>query len=301
MTDKTDVLKKIYYDRAGFGSIRTTYQDARKKDKTITMDDVRDFFKDFVEKKKQQRGFNSFIAPHHKYEYQADLFFINDVPNQEYKVGLLMIDVFSKYMTVIPIKTKGGVDVAEGIIEGFEKMGGPPKILYTDDEKALSAVAMKKYFEENDIKHIITRSHAHIAERAIRTFKDSLYKRIDHAKDDKTQWVDLVFEILLTYNNKLVHSTTGMTPDDARKKKNELDVWTNTFIKSRQNRRYPNLEKGDKVKILRKKGITEKERTSVWSENSYEVEDIFESKGQTFYKISNGMDHTRHELLKVIK
>ena len=193
-----------------------------------------------------------------------------------------MIDAFSKYMTVIPIKTKGGVDVGEGIIEGFEKMGGPPKILYTDDEKALSAVAMKKYFEENDIKHIITRSHAHIAERAIRTFKDSLYKRIDHAKDDNTQWVDLVFEILLTYNNKLVHSTIGMTPDDARKKKNELDVWTNTFINSKQNRKYPNLEKGDKVKILRKKGITEKERTRVWSENAYEVENIFESRGQTF-------------------
>ena len=92
-----------------------------------------------------------------------------------------------------------------------------------------------------------------------------------------------MFEILLTYNNKLVHSTIGMTPDDARKKKNELDVWTNTFINSKQNRKYPNLEKGDKVKILRKKGITEKERTSVWSDNAYEVEDVFESKGQTFY------------------
>ena len=79
----------------------------------------------------------------------------------------------------------------------------------------------------------------------------------------------------------------------------DLDVWTNTFIKSRQNRKYPELTKGDKVKILRKKGITEKERTSVWSDNAYEVEDIFESKGQTFYKVSNGKDHTRHELLKV--
>ena len=128
-----------------------------------------------------------------------------------------------------------------------------------------------------------------------------MYKRIDHAKDNKIQWVDLVFEILLTYNNKLVHRTTGMTPYNARKEENELNVWMNTVINSSRNRRYPNLEKGDKVKILRKKGIAEKERTSVWSENSFEVEDIFESKGQTFYKVSNGMDHTRHELLKVIK
>ena len=299
MTDKTDVLKKVYFDRSGFGSIKRTYEEAKAKDNTITMMDVKTFFEDYVEKKKQQKGFNSFIAPYHKYEYQVDLFFINDLPNQRYKVGLLMIDVFSKYMAVVPIKTKGEGDVAAGIIEGFVKMGGTPEILYTDDESALSTDAMKKYLKDNDIKHIITRSHANIAERAIRTFKDSLYKRIDHAKDDKIQWVDLVFEILLTYNNKLVHRTTGMTPDDARKKKNELDVWVNTVINSNNTRTYPNLEKGDKVKILRKKGINEKERTSVWSENAYEVEDIFESKGQTFYKVSNGKDHTRHELLKV--
>ena len=299
MTTKTDVLKKIYFDKAGFGSMKTTYQDAKAKDKSITVNDVKKFFDEYVEQKKQQRGYNTFISPRHTYEYQVDLFFINDLLNQKYKVGLLMIDAFSKYMTVIPIKTKGEGDVAAGIIEGFVKMGGSPEILYTDDESALSTDAMKKYLKDNDIKHIITRSHAHIAERAIRTFKDSLYKRIDHAKDDEKQWVDLVFEILLTYNNKLVHSTTGMTPDDARKKKNELDVWTNTFINSKQNRKYPNLEKGDKVKILRKKGITEKERSSVWSDNAYEVEDVFESKGQTFYKVSNGKDHTRHELLKV--
>ena len=107
------------------------------------------------------------------------------------------------------------------------------------------------------------------------------------------------FEILLTYNNKLVHRTTGLVPSEARKEENELKVWANTVTNSKQNRRYPNLEKGDKVKVLRKKEIAEKERTSVWSDNAYEVEEIFESKGQTFYKVSNGKDHTRHELLKV--
>ena len=87
-----------------------------------------------------------------------------------------MIDAFSKYMTAIPIKTKGEGDVASSIIEGFVKMGGPPEILYTDDENALSTGAMKKYFKDNDIKHIVTRSHANIAERAIITFNYSLYK-----------------------------------------------------------------------------------------------------------------------------
>ena len=299
MTSKTDVLKKIYFDRSGFGSVQTTYKDAKEKDKSITMNDVKDFFEELVERKKQLKGFNSFIAPHHNYEYQADLFFINDLPNQDFKLGMIMIDAFSKYMTVIPMKSKAEGNIASAILEGFQKMDGHPKILYTDDEPALSTVAMKNYFKEKNITHIVTRSHANVAERAIRTFKDSLYKRVENAKDDKVQWVDFVFEIVLTYNNKLVHSTTGMTPDDARKKKNELDVWINTVRNSTFTRKYPNLEKGDKVKILRKKKVGEKERTSVWSDISYEVEDVFESHGQTFYKVSNGRDHSRHELLKV--
>ena len=82
MVDKTDLLKKIYFNKAGFGSIKTTYDDAKKKNKSITRDDVKDFFKEYVEQKKQLRGYNSFIAPYANYEYQVDLFFINDLPNQ---------------------------------------------------------------------------------------------------------------------------------------------------------------------------------------------------------------------------
>ena len=90
-----------------------------------------------------------------------------------------------------------------------------------------------------------------------------------------------------------------MTPDEARQKKNALEVLANTFINSKQTRNYPELKRGDRVRILRKKAVGEKERTSVWSENTYEVEDIIESKGLTLYKISNGKEHTRHEILKV--
>ena len=59
-----------------------------------------------------------------------------------------MFDVFSEYMTVIPITTKREGDVAAGIIEGFVTMGGTPKILYTDDETALSRNAMRKCWRE---------------------------------------------------------------------------------------------------------------------------------------------------------
>ena len=45
--------------------------EARKKDKSITMNDINDFFKKNVEQKRRPVGTNSFIA----YEYQVDFFF----------------------------------------------------------------------------------------------------------------------------------------------------------------------------------------------------------------------------------
>ena len=74
--NKDEILSSIYYDRSGYGSVNTTYQDAKKKDKTITVNDVQQWFEKDVERKKQLSGYNSFVAPYAAYEYAIDLFFI---------------------------------------------------------------------------------------------------------------------------------------------------------------------------------------------------------------------------------
>ena len=45
-------------------------------------------------------------------------------------------------------------------------------------------------------------------------------------------------------------------------------------INATRTRKYPEIKAGDKVKIYRKKTITEKERTSNWLPTIYEVERI---------------------------
>ena len=94
------------------------------------MDDVNQFFRKNVEEKRRPRGQNSFIAPHAYYEFQFDLFFINDLEKQPMRAGALCIDIFTKYMTVVPIPSKSEGDVASALIECFNKMGKFPKILY---------------------------------------------------------------------------------------------------------------------------------------------------------------------------
>ena len=267
MSDKDKIIHDVYYDRAGFGSQRVTYLDAKKKDTSITMQDVKDWFSENIERKTQLSGYNSFVAPEANYEFQLDLFFISnkDLVTQKFRVGLLLIDVFSRKAVVIPINSKNMVDVTTGILEGMKKMGSRPKLIYSDDEGTLNTPELQDFFKDQGIQNHRTRSHPHFAERFIRTFKDMLFKRVgaDEKKGKlKIQWIDYIPEIMLTYNSKMIHSAHGMTPNDAHKKENHLKVKIKLEISRIKTRKYPTLRVGDEVKLYRKKAITEKEHTS---------------------------------------
>ena len=248
-------------------------------------------------------GFNSFIPPYAHYEYQVDLFFItnNDLENQKFNVGMVVIDIFSKFAVVVPIKSKLQDDVLAGIIEGINKMGKKPELIYSDDEGSLNSNVIKEYIESQKIEIHRTRTHPAFAERFIRTFKNMLFKRVE--ADEKKgkaniQWTDYIFEIMITYNNKMVHSATDLTPKEAKEPENELKVKANIAMNATKTRKYPELEKGDKVKISRKKDKLDKERVSNWSTNSYSIDDIKTVLGQKHYYI-NGRGYLRHELLNV--
>ena len=131
------IINKVYYDPAGHGSITSTFKEAFQKDKTITLDTVRQWFKSNLETTKQVKGTNSFVAPYPYYEYQLDLMFFSDLENQKFEQGMLCIDIFTKYAVVVPVSSKKEIDVAAGIVECMQKMGKKPEIIYTDDEGSL--------------------------------------------------------------------------------------------------------------------------------------------------------------------
>ena len=92
-----------------------------------------------------------------------------------------------------------------------------------------------------------------------------LYKRVDADEKkgkENIQWIDYNLEILLTYNDKMVHSATKMTPQQDTKQKDNLKAKANMTLQANKTRRHPEISISDKVKIYRKKAITEKGRTS---------------------------------------
>ena len=240
MSEKQKIISDIYNDKSGFGSKKVTLEDAKKKDPTIKMSDVETFFKKNIEIKQKPRGMNSFVAPKNNHTYQIDLFFVGYYDfdkEQKFRGGLVCIDVLSKYAVVVPIASKNEPDVIEATKKALEKMGKKPKIIYTDDERAIAGGDFKDYIEGENIELYRSRGHPAFAERFIRTYKDMLFKRVE--ADEKRnkqniQWVDYNLEIMLTYNEKMKHSATGMTPKEARKDKNEFRAMINVASKAKK-------------------------------------------------------------------
>ncbi len=67
-----------------------------------------------------------------------------------------------------------------------------------------------------------------------------------------------------------------------------MDVKANLEIRAMKNRKYPALNVGDEVKIMRKKKVGEKERTSLWSIEVFTVTAINEESG---WRIWTGITH----------
>ena len=303
MSSKQDIINDTYFDRGGFGSRARTLQEARKKDKSITAEDVNEFFRKNVEQKRKQTGQNSFVAPNAYYEFQVDLFFINDIPNQKFRVGMICIDVFSKYMNAVPISSKQPPNILASVMENIKKMDGKSKLIYIDDEGSFNNQSVIDYLKDENIELHRTRGHPAFAERAIRTLKDMFYKRVENDEKkgkENIQWGDYLHEILLTYNNAMKHSSHGLEPIEARKKKNELNVKLKLSMNAKTNRIYPGVGVGDTVKILRKRKPNEKERVGNFTQNRYAIERIDKKLGQQyFYVEGNERAYLRHELLKV--
>ena len=295
---KNEIIKKVYNDF--YGSIKQTYEEAKKIDNNIKYDDIKRYFEQNRVRRTNLKGYNSFVADHYKQEYQVDLFFINENDEQKFTIGLLLIDIFSKFMIVVPLFSKQPQDLLDGLEEGFKNMGGKPESIYTDDEGSLNSKLLQDYFKQNNIKHITTRTHAPVAERAVRTIKDLIFRRLE--KNPSLMWYDtkILANSLVMYNYKMVSSATGFTPNNAREKKNELNVKLKLELGRKTTRRYPPVEVNDKVRIYKKKGKFDKERVPVWTENVYNVDKIETSMNQKFYYVSGREKPLlRHEILKV--
>ena len=77
-----------------------------------------------------------------------------------------------------------------------------------------------------------------------------IYQRMETT--NKT-WRELLYPVLLVHNTKQVHRVTKMTPAEAMKKSNHLEVRINLEMQRTHSRLYPQINVGDKMKVFKKR------------------------------------------------
>lgn len=301
MSDKDSVIRGIYYDTEdGFDSVINTYRKANKVLNSITVADVKAFIekqKGSFKQTKSYKGFNSYVAPSALHEIQMDLAVFTDSAqdNDGYKYAFVAIDIFTKYMWAVPIKDKRPPESIRAFKEILVKIGTPAQVL-SDREGAWESDDFVALLNQHKIKHIISSSPPPFSERAVQEIKNMIHKRLDGLELSKEKWVDMLPPVLKKYNSR-VHGSTGLSPNDARDDKNNIQVYLNMRQKAQFKRKYPPLSKLDSVRTYIKPHTFKKGYHSSWSSQVYKV--TYVENNQYLVNDNKRRVYNRWELLKI--
>ena len=205
--------------------------------------------------------------------------------NKGYRYLLMIIDVFSKFGWIVPLKDKKGITVANAFKNIFKKHKIPKK-LWTDKGTEFYNQHLKKLLKQHDITLYSTENEekSAVVERWNQTIKSKMWKRF--TEQNSTQYLNILPELLNEYNNSY-HSSIKMTPVEASKLKNQGIVYYNLYSDLKPLNTKPKFKVGDTVRISKYKRKTfDKSYTPNWTEEIFVVTKILNTNPYT-YKIQD--------------
>ena len=186
--------------------------------------------------------------------------------NKGIRFLLCVIDNFSKYTWVVPLKDKKGISIAKAFQIILKQSNRKPNKIWVDKGSEFYNDSFKKWLQGNNIVMYSTYNEGKsvVGERFIRTLKSKIYKYMTSIS--KNVYIDKLDDIVNEYNNAY-HTTIKMKP---------TDVKDNTYINTDKeiNNKDPKFKVGDRVRISKYKNIFAKGYTPNWSEEVFVIEKV---------------------------
>lgn len=206
---------------------------------------------------------------------------------------LLVIDIFSKYLWMQPLKDKKGPTTARAF-ESILSEGRQPTKLRTDKGQEFRSKAFNTVLTDRNIKHFYSQNtevKANYAERAIKTIKTRMYRYMTFKQSNR--YIDRLQEFAGGYN-KTYHRTIDTKPELV-KPNNEEEVRVSTFLSReetprKQKKRPYTLKVGDKVRISNISSVFDREYDQKWSGEIFIVCRRFLRNGIPVYTLSDYND-----------
>lgn len=223
------------------------------------------------------------------HQWQADLADLSDIAraNDGMRYLLTVIDCFSKYAWVIPVKRKDAATTLGAFHKLFAQSAPrKPKRLQTDKGKEFLNSKVQTYLEGLKVKHFTTNSDtkASIVERFNRTLKSRMYTYF--SANNTNTYMDVLPQLVKSYNNS-VHRTIGMSPSKVTKL-NEKKIWNRVYGKSAAAPSLPHkpLTQNETVRISKSKTAFDKGYLPNWTEELFKVKDSVPNRKRV-YKLTD--------------
>ena len=136
--------------------------------------------------------------------------------NKRFRFLLCVIDIFSKYACVAPLKDKKSISIFNSlpkILDDSKKLRSnrKPNKKWVDKGSKFYNNSFKKWLKDNDIEmcSILNEGKSVVAERFIGTLKTKIYKYMTSVS--KNVYIDKLEDIVDEYNNTY-HRTTKTKP-----------------------------------------------------------------------------------------
>ena len=133
--------------------------------------------------------------------------------NKDIKYLLCVIDLYSKYVFVIPLKNKKRISIVNAFDKIIKQSERKSNKIWVDQGSEFYNNNLKKWLSDNNIIMYSTYNEGKsvVAERFIRTLKNKLYKHM--TATGKNVYYDVLDDVVSKYNNTK-HNTIKMKPID---------------------------------------------------------------------------------------
>ena len=135
--------------------------------------------------------------------------------NKGFRFLLCVIDIFSKYVWVVPLKDKKDLTIAKAFQEILDDSNRKPNKIWIYKGSGFCNNSFKRWLNDKDIEiySIHNEGKSVVAERFMRTLKIKIYKYMTAIS--KSVYIDQLDNIVNEYNNTY-HRTIKMKPTDVR-------------------------------------------------------------------------------------
>ena len=122
--------------------------------------------------------------------------------NEGFRFLLCVIDIFSKYAWVVPLKNKKGMSIVNVFHKILQESNRKPNKISVDKGSEFCNSSVKEWLKDNDIEMYLTHNKGKsvVAERFARFLKTKIYKYMTSIS--KNVYIDKLDDIVNEYNNQ---------------------------------------------------------------------------------------------------